>query len=147
MLKTMTLALAIASGFGLAAPASAALVSTGIALPALAVPPSYVEPAAWRRYPWSPGQPAARHRYGPYVHYHDGWWYPQPWVYTPRIGLGVVTGNDSYDNYYQDYDYVDTGYGDPHIEWCFDHYRSYDPQSDSFIGHDGDRHACLTPFD
>jgi hypothetical protein len=143
MLKSVTLAAALALASGLS-PAGATPLSPGLAPPSL----SHVEAVELRRYPWSPGQPASRYRHGPYTVYRDGWWYVPPLVYVPRPDLQIETGNDAYDRYYrQYYSYVDTGYGDAHVEWCFDHYRSYDPDLDTFVGHDGEHHPCRSPYD
>ncbi|MBO0904378.1 BA14K family protein [Jiella sonneratiae] len=32
-------------------------------------------------------------------------------------------------------------YGD-HVQVCLEHYRSYEPRSDTFLGYDGYRHRC-----
>ena len=37
------------------------------------------------------------------------------------------------------------GYGNEggaHIQYCLNRYRSYDPNSDTFMGYDGLRHPC-----
>lgn len=34
-----------------------------------------------------------------------------------------------------------------HVAWCFDHYRSYDPDTDTFQPYDGPRKRCDSPFD
>jgi hypothetical protein len=33
-----------------------------------------------------------------------------------------------------------------HVRWCLNRYRSYDPSSDSFLGYDGYRHRCNSPY-
>lgn len=43
------------------------------------------------------------------------------------------------------YDDIDDGYS-AHVAWCMERYRSYDPASDSFLGYDGLRHRCNSPF-
>lgn len=32
--------------------------------------------------------------------------------------------------------------GDSHVRWCLRHYRSYDPDTDTYRGRDGRRHYC-----
>lgn len=32
--------------------------------------------------------------------------------------------------------------GDSHVRWCLNRYRSYDPDSDTYVGYDGRRHYC-----
>ena len=33
-------------------------------------------------------------------------------------------------------------YYDRSVEWCMRHYRSYDPESGTYLGYDGYRHPC-----
>jgi hypothetical protein len=37
------------------------------------------------------------------------------------------------------------GYSNPHEAWCKNHYQTYDPMTDSFLGCDGYRHQCVVP--
>src|SRR5262245_14812877 len=60
-----------------------------------------------------------RHRTGAFVFFNNGWWYDDPWW--------------TYDTAY-----VDTGYGDAHVQWCIDHYRSYNPANNTFVSYGGD---------
>jgi hypothetical protein len=32
------------------------------------------------------------------------------------------------------------------VHWCLNRYRSYDPSSDTFLGYDGYRHRCNSPY-
>jgi hypothetical protein len=38
------------------------------------------------------------------------------------------------------------GGGSGHVQWCLNRYRSYDPSSDTFLGFDGYRHRCNSPY-
>ena len=38
------------------------------------------------------------------------------------------------------------GGGSSHVQWCLNRYRSYDPASDTFLGYDGYRHRCNSPY-
>jgi hypothetical protein len=38
------------------------------------------------------------------------------------------------------------GSGSAHVRWCLDHYRSYNPEDNTFVGYDGDVHFCHSPF-
>ena len=40
-----------------------------------------------------------------------------------------------------------SGGGGGHVQWCYDHYRSYDARSNTFMGYDGYRHECNSPYD
>ena len=65
------------------------------------------------------------------------------------IGLGygegyrVYLGGDFYGgDYYRGREYAYGG----HVEWCFSRYRSYDPRTNTFMGYDGYRHRCKSPY-
>jgi hypothetical protein len=83
-----------------------------------------------------------RHRHGPrysyrrpgFHHNYGGYWYSSPWWIGPSIGFGITVPS------------VTLGYGSAHVQWCLSRYRSYDPSSDSFLGYDGYRHRCNSPY-
>ncbi|MBL8893800.1 MAG: BA14K family protein [Rhizobiales bacterium] len=82
-----------------------------------------------------------RYRHGAYNHYHNGWYYNSPWwVAGPIIGGALVGAYAAPRVYYDD------GYGDGHVQYCFNRYRSYDPRSNTFLGYDGYRHECVSPY-
>jgi hypothetical protein len=33
-----------------------------------------------------------------------------------------------------------------HVAWCKAHFRSYNQASDSYLGFDGNRHRCVSPY-
>ena len=78
----------------------------------------------YRRYPY--------YGYG----YGDGYGYGSSW-----IGFGVPFFGFGYD----DYGYDNYG-GGGHVRWCLNRYRSYDPRSDTYLGYDGHRHFCRSPY-
>ena len=88
-------------------------------------------------------------RYG-YNRYHgrnyDRGYYNQNYGYGynyPWIGFGVPFSGFGYGGYgYDDYGYGGGG----HVRWCLNRYRSYDPRSDTFLGYDGHRHVCNSPY-
>lgn len=114
-----------------------------------------VEPVAYNRrkssicriqerphyYALNPGRYDSWGKYGPYTHKHFGghrwhdlnyngcapWWQPAPY--------GSVAAGRAFKN----------AYNNPHIRWCFNRYRSYDPRSDTYVGYDGNRHTCRGP--
>ena len=77
------------------------------------------------------------------------------------FGLPLFGGGPYYNDYYDDYGYG-YGYGPyrsyyaprayyapvggSHVRWCMNRYRTYDPRSNTFIGYDGDRHRCRSPY-
>ena len=80
----------------------------------------------------------------PWIHHHPpgggwggGWGWGGPFVLG--LGVGTLYGN-SYDNGY--------GYrGDDHVRWCLDHYRTYNPRTDTFYIRAGVPARCVAPFD
>ncbi len=39
-----------------------------------------------------------------------------------------------------------TGQTSDHVRWCAERYRSYDPRTDTYMGYDGYRHRCNSPY-
>jgi hypothetical protein len=132
-----------------AAPASAATASLGGAPPALekqtASNIELVQSRNYKKRRWYYNRgrhgPRYRYRHGHYNHHHDGWWYSRPWWgYGSGIALGLTVPLGGY--YGGGYGYG----GDGHVQWCLNRYRSYDPRSDTFMGYDGYRHRCNSPY-
>lgn len=48
--------------------------------------------------------------------------------------------------YYDEPYYIQPTGGSRHVRWCYDRYRSYDARSNTFLGYDGDRHRCRSPY-
>lgn len=53
---------------------------------------------------------------------------------------------DPYDDYADEADYPEYAGYDAHVGWCAQRYRSYDPESNTFIGYDGRPHRCYSPY-
>lgn len=68
-----------------------------------------------------------RHRTGAFVFFNSGWWYDEPWW--------------TYDTAY-----VGADYGDAHVQWCINHYRSYNPANNTFVSYGGDIRECVSPY-
>jgi hypothetical protein len=88
-----------------------------------------------------------RHGYNSYYrghryYRHGGRYYGNyGWPYY-GLGLGFGLG------YGGGYDYYDDGYygGGSHVQWCLNRYRSYDPRTNTYMGYDGYRHRCNSPY-
>ena len=90
-------------------------------------------------YNWNPGRYDSWNGIGPYKHKHFGghrwhdlnyngcapWWSPQTYGTT----AARRAFKQAYDN--------------PHVRWCFNRYRSYDPSTDSYTGYDGRQKRCV----
>jgi len=79
-------------------------------------------------------------------HHHSG--------FFPGAIIGGILGGMAAAPYYggDEYDYgppayaappvvVQRGYG-PSVGWCEQHYRSYNPETETYLGYDGRRHSC-----
>ena len=97
---------------------------------------------------------------GPYTHSSESWIHDHDhhedhhhrrrWGGTPFFGWGPGPG------YYNDYDYgYDDGYYPPvlpydygaHVRWCKEHYRTYNPATDTFFIRRNVPARCIAPFD
>ena len=79
-------------------------------------------------------------------HYHNGYWYQNPWWGYPAVGIGIGLGAGSY--YYDDY-YVAPprrAYGNRHVRWCMDRYRSYNPRTNTWVAYSGRVNQCISPY-
>jgi BA14K-like protein len=67
-----------------------------------------------------------RHKRGRFVHFFNGWWYDEPWwsYETAYVGLS----------------------GDAHVQWCINHYRSYNPDNNTFVSYSGEIRECVSPY-
>jgi hypothetical protein len=64
-----------------------------------------------------------------YHHYYGGYYYANPWWIGPSIGFGLSLPMTS-----------------AHVQWCLNRFRSYDPASNTYLGYDGFRHRCNSPY-
>jgi hypothetical protein len=76
-----------------------------------------------------------RHRH----HYNNDWPY-YALAFGLGYGLGGYGGGYGYDDGYY-------GGGGGHVQWCLNRYRSYNPRTNTFMGYDGRRHRCNSPYD
>ena len=83
-------------------------------------------------------------RYGNY--YNNSW----PFIGGLVLGFGSGLGYGGGYGYYND-GYYGGGYrnygGGGHVQWCLNRYRSYNPRTNLFMGYDGYRHRCNSPYD
>jgi hypothetical protein len=90
-----------------------------------------------RRWAWDRGRHGQRFRYRRpgYAYYRDGYWYGSPWwlgaAAGALVGSAIVGGA--------------AASSDAHIEYCLSRYRTYDPQTDTYIGRGGRRYRCVGP--
>ncbi len=159
-------------GFG---SVEAANVATGsVPVPTLqTAPDANIQPAAHRRYYRYGGnrnyyRGGRNYRSGRYYrgnrYYYGGGRYWGGYggygnYYRPYSGLFLGLGfpffsggYGGYGGYYGDYPYYNyrpyyyRTAGSSHVRWCLNRYRSYSPRSDTFMGYDGYRHRCRSPY-
>jgi len=129
--KLTGLAALVAAGTTLAmmGPASAMMPSlAGIATQSQTVAPGNVVKAGVYIgiNPWWWGRPRYRYRRPGYGYFYNGYYYARPYwrVPAPRP----------------------RAYGGRHVKWCLNHYRTYNPRTNLYIGYDGRYHPCRSPF-
>ncbi|CAN7553149.1 BA14K family protein [Rhizobium sp. LjRoot30] len=84
-----------------------------------------------RRGHWK-GHRGYRERRRGYRRHSDGFWYP-----LAAFGAGAIIGG-AIANSRND--------GGSHEEWCANRYRSYSVRTDTYVGNDGRRHRCNSPY-
>lgn len=78
-------------------------------------------------------------------HYNN--WYGNPGWVLGGIGLGFGLGYGAgyYNNgYYGDRYYG--GYGNRHVAWCLNRYRSYNPRTNTWVSYSGRVYQCRSPY-
>lgn len=78
-----------------------------------------------------------RTRHGNCRHYYRGYYYATPWWTLPLIGGPYFLGaqNRYYDRY-----------GNAHVEWCIDRYRSYNVRTNTWVSYSGQVRQCISPY-
>ena len=69
-------------------------------------------------------------------HFYRGYWYATPWWTLPLVGSTIVvrpgvSGNGGYSR---------------HVEWCMDHYRSYNVRTNTWVAYSGEVRECVSPY-
>jgi len=79
-----------------------------------------------RRYSSKRWRRSKRRKRG-YRYRYRGWYYTYPWwLYVAALPYA--------------------SYSDAHVEWCLNRYQSYDPRTNTYLGYDGFRHECISPY-
>lgn len=75
-----------------------------------------------------------RSRSGSCRHYHNGYWYANPWWTLPLIGGSIILNAPSPSS------------GSRHQAWCEDKYRSYNPRTNTWLSYSGEVRQCVSPY-
>ena len=96
-----------------------------------------------------------RPHYRPYYHaryprYYRPYYGNYYWPYYSPFYAGYYGGfygsYDPYYEYYPYYSYVTTvNYGTWHQQWCRNHYRSYNPATNTYLSYSGVYRVCRSP--
>jgi hypothetical protein len=73
--------------------------------------------------------------YRGYHHHHHGYRYYNGWWFPPAAFLGatvIVTTPRTYSS--------------AHVQWCYDHYRSYRASDNTYQPYHGPRRQCYSPY-
>ena len=122
---------------------------TAAAFPAPGVAPGAVAevkaPAAtevaykYKKYKWkynfrSHG-PRYKARRAGFNFFYGGYWYSRAWWNVgPNVHIGVGLP------------LVKVGVGSAHVRWCNAHYKHYNRKTNLYIGKNGKRHVCVSPY-
>ncbi len=88
-----------------------------------------------RKPPIYRGHRGYRHKRHGY-RYHNGYWYP-----LAAFAAGAIIGGAVADQNARAADR-----GDAHVQWCYDHYRSYRASDNTFQPYHGPRKPCVSPY-
>lgn len=67
-------------------------------------------------------------------HYHEGYWYANPWWTLPLIGGSIFLNSQRHH------------WTDRHVSWCERHYRSYRPRTNTWTAYSGEVKQCNSPY-
>ncbi|MGF7162408.1 hypothetical protein FHS85_004062 [Rhodoligotrophos appendicifer] len=144
---------AAALGFGLLAggmtsPASASMSGlTGSAVGQVTGTNSMIHEVQSRKHRYSRSYnrghhgPRYRHKRRGYNYYHGGYYYSTPWWVGAAAGAAIIGGLATAGAAAN----AAANSGN-HVAWCNQRYRSYNPATDSYMGYDGQRHRCYSPY-
>jgi hypothetical protein len=84
-------------------------------------------------YGWYNGYRGYRY-YRPGYREYNGWWFPAAvlgGLGAAIIGNAIVNSNHG---------------GSAHVQWCYDHYRSYRASDNTYQPYNGPRRQCVSPY-
>lgn len=77
---------------------------------------------------------------------HNGWWFP-PAAFIAGAIIGGAIASQPAPVYREPAPvYRQPRYGDAHMRWCYDRYRSYQSYDNSFQPNYGPRQECISPY-
>lgn len=76
--------------------------------------------------------------YRPGYRYYDGFWYPAAAFVGGAILGSAIANQPTY--------YAQPSYGNAHVQWCYNRYRSYRASDNTFQPNSGPRRPCVSPY-
>ena len=76
--------------------------------------------------------------YRPGYRYYNGWWYPAAAFVGGAIVGSAIANQPTY--------YAQPSYGNAHVQWCYNRYRSYRASDNTFQPNSGPRRQCVSPY-
>ncbi|TPN39437.1 BA14K family protein [Mesorhizobium sp. B2-3-3] len=67
---------------------------------------------------------------------HGDYWFPLAAFATGALITGAIVNSEDHRVYE----------GDAHVQWCYDHYRSYRASDNTFQPNNGPRRECRSPY-
>lgn len=71
--------------------------------------------------------------YRPGYREYNGWWFPAAAFVAGAIVGGAISNSGP-------------SYGNAHVQWCYDRYRSYRASDNTFQPYHGPRQQCISPY-
>lgn len=65
---------------------------------------------------------------------HNGFWFPPAAFFGGLVLNGIINDGQAFRG------------GDAHVSWCYNRYRSYDVDSNTYAPYSGGRRACNSPY-
>ena len=86
--------------------------------------------------------PRCQTRFGNCRHFYRGYYYSSPWWSLPYAGTSIIVGSPGYAYH----NHRNRDYSIRHIDWCEDHYRSYDVGTNTWVSYSGEVRQCISPY-
>jgi BA14K-like protein len=133
----MNMKRALALGLAALVAASSAAVTTAEAQP------------GWKNGGWNQGYNYKKRYNKNYYKNYNNYNPVAPFLFGSIVGLAIGSAlappPPPYPYPYPAYG-PDYGYGSPHVQWCLSHYRTYNPQTNTYFVRVGVPAVCISPY-
>jgi hypothetical protein len=77
---------------------------------------------------------------------HNGWWFPPAAFIAGALIGGAIASQPAPVYREPEPVYRQPSYGDAHVRWCYERYRSYRSYDNTFQPNYGPRQQCVSPY-